>query len=148
MRPHCVTCRRFFYSNPVPAACCFVQNGDGLLLVQRAIEPCRGLWTLPGGFVELGENSEEAVVRELREETGLQGLSRPRLVGATTQPSRLSGAVLLLGYQIVEWSGEPEARSDAQDVGWFRRNARPEIAFQAHRDLIALFDTLLDQGLV
>ena len=55
LRPHCKPCNRFFYSNPVPAACCFLTNEAGeLLLVQRSIEPRKGLWTLPGGFVEVG----------------------------------------------------------------------------------------------
>ena len=74
LRPHCAPCNRFYYSNPVPAACCFLTNDQGeLLLVQRSIEPRKGMWTLPGGFVETGETTEAAAVRELSEETGLTG---------------------------------------------------------------------------
>lgn len=138
-RPHCQRCRRHYYLNPVPAACCLVTRGDALLFVQRAVEPCLGQWTFPGGFVEVGETTEEAALRELREETGLAGRD-PRLIGASTQPSRLSGAVTVLGYVVRDWNGTPRAMSDAMDAKFFARAERPPLAFQAHRDLLALFD--------
>jgi ADP-ribose pyrophosphatase YjhB (NUDIX family) len=140
-RPHCAACNRFFYSNPVPAACCFVAREDAVLFARRAVEPCLGEWSLPGGFVEVGETTEEAVLRELEEETSLRG-TNPRLIGASTQPSKLSGAVVVMGYIIDHWEGDPIARSDVSEVGFFARAERPPLAFQAHRDLIAIYDTL------
>jgi ADP-ribose pyrophosphatase YjhB (NUDIX family) len=138
-RPHCHRCSRHYYLNPVPAACCFVTHGDALLFVQRAVEPCLGQWTFPGGFVEVGETTDEAALRELREETGLVGRDA-RLIGASTQPSKLSGAVTVLGYVVRDWSGTPNAMSDAMDAKFFAHGERPPLAFQAHRDLLALFD--------
>ncbi len=140
-RPHCAGCQRFFYSNPVPACCCFVTRGSELLLVQRAIEPCYGQWSLPGGFVEMGETTEEAAIRELLEETGLRAHG-VRLLGVSTQPSPLSGSVVVLGYLIEEWGGEAAAMSDALDLGFFTKEARPPLAFKAHRELTALYDAL------
>ncbi|MCI4370683.1 MAG: NUDIX hydrolase, partial [Thermoplasmata archaeon] len=58
-----------------------------LLLVLRAREPFRGTWALPGGFVEAAESVEDAVVRELREETGLRART-VGLVGVYSQPGR------------------------------------------------------------
>lgn len=143
--PYCAECLRFYYRNPVPAACCFVRQGDALLFVQRSIEPARGLWTLPGGFVELGESSEEAAVRELYEETGLVG-SRPRLIGANTQQSKHAGAVLVLGYLIEEWEGEAIAATDAMDAVFYHHDDRPELAFQVHVELLMQFDDLRARG--
>jgi ADP-ribose pyrophosphatase YjhB (NUDIX family) len=143
-RPYCSDCSRHYYLNPVPAACCFVSSGDSLLLVQRAVEPCKGSWTLPGGFVEVGETTDDAALRELREETALIG-RRPQLIGASTQPSRLSGAVTVLGYIVHEWEGVPHAASDAMGLGFFRRQERPALAFQAHRELMAIFDQVMKQ---
>lgn len=140
-RPCCVACRRFYYSNPIPAACCFVRRGSELLFVQRAVEPCKGLWTLPGGFVEVGETTDEAALRELFEETGLRGRG-VRLIGANTQLSRLSGAVVVMAYEILEWQGDPIADTDAMAVGFFPREGRPPIAFDAHRELLAIYDQL------
>ncbi|MBI4556364.1 MAG: NUDIX domain-containing protein [Candidatus Hydrogenedentes bacterium] len=144
-RPHCVPCRRFYYSNPIPAACCFVRQGDGLLFVQRAVEPCKGLWTLPGGFVELGETTEEAALRELEEETGLTGRGL-RLIGASTQQSRYSGAVTVLGYLVEGWQGEPVPKTDAMALDFFDHQSRPPLAFQAHRELLATFDALMGRA--
>jgi 8-oxo-dGTP diphosphatase len=139
--PFCADCERFYYRNPVPAACCFVVRDDKLLFVQRSIEPCKGMWSFPGGFVELGESSEEAALRELNEETGLVG-TKLRLIGANTQQSPYAGAVLVLGYLVEEWSGEPVAATDAMAAGFFERNQRPELAFQVHKELLLLFDGL------
>jgi ADP-ribose pyrophosphatase YjhB (NUDIX family) len=89
--------------------------------------------------MELGETAEEAALRELREETGLLG-EGPRLVGASTKPSALSGSVVVLGYRVASWSGEPRAGTDAAAVGFFTPAKRPPIPFEAHRDLLALLD--------
>lgn len=141
-QPHCPDCRRFYYRNPVPAACCFVSRGDGeLLFARRAVEPCRGGWSLPGGFIELGETPEEAALRELREETNLRA-TRARLLGVSTRQSPISGAIMVLGYVVEDWEGEDEMRpdSDALALGFFARGARPELSFSVHRELLALYD--------
>ncbi len=140
-RPHCTVCRRFYYLNPIPAVCCFITRHDEILLAKRAIEPCRGEWCLPGGFIEMGETTEEAVVRELREETGLT-VAGLRLIGASTQQSRYYGAVTVLGYVAERWSGEPRPDTDAMDLRFFGRQERPPLPFTAHRELMALFDVL------
>jgi len=87
---------------------------DGrLVAVIRANEPFRGLPALPGGFVELGEAAVEAVVREVREETGLETRVR-RLVGAYSDPSRdPRGHVVSVVYELERAGGEVRAGSDA-----------------------------------
>ena len=140
-RPHCVACRRFYYRNPVPASACFVPRGDDLLFTRRGVEPCKGQWAIPGGFVEVGETTEQAALRELEEETGLRGKGA-RLIGASTQPSALSGAVTLLGYIIDEWEGSPRAASDVTEVRFFAKEDRPRLPFVAHRELLAIFDAM------
>lgn len=141
-RPHCSVCRRFYYRNPVPATCCFVRREDGaLLLVQRGVEPCKGQWSLPGGFLELGESPEECILRELREETGLTAAS-VRLLGAKTKPSPINGAILVLGFLIEGWSGELRSGSDVMDARFFLHHERPNLVFTVHRELLALYDLL------
>lgn len=141
-RPYCSVCRRFYYSNPTPATCCFVRGDAGsLLLVKRGIEPCKGQWSLPGGFLELGESPEEGAFRELLEETGLQA-NALRLLGASTRPSIHSGAVLVLAYLVEVWRGELLPGSDVQAARFFSLEERPPLAFSVHRELLALYDAL------
>jgi ADP-ribose pyrophosphatase YjhB (NUDIX family) len=141
MRPHCPPCERFYYSNPTPAACCFLTNDAGeLLLVQRSIEPRKGLWTLPGGFVEMGETTDEAALRELEEETALRG-EGTSLLGVSTISSK-HGGVIVIGYEVERWEGELDAQTDAMDAAFFSFENRPEIAFEVHQNLLNIYDTL------
>jgi len=64
----CTRCDTIHYQNPKIVAGCIPEWGDRVLLCRRAIEPRHGLWTLPAGFMELGETTLEAAVRETMEE--------------------------------------------------------------------------------
>lgn len=87
-----------------------------LLLIQRGTEPGRGRWSLPGGRVEPGETDAEAVVRELREETGLD--VRPgELVGSVRRPAP-SGVFEIFDYACAATGGSLRAGDDAADARW------------------------------
>ena len=68
MRHVCTACNTIHYLNPKVVAGCIPVHEDRILLCKRAIEPRAGFWTLPAGFMELGETSLEAAVRETLEE--------------------------------------------------------------------------------
>ncbi len=69
---HCSNCGFTYYQNPSSATAAFILNSKGeLLVVRRAKEPAKGTLDLPGGFVDNGETAEEGIVREIKEETGL-----------------------------------------------------------------------------
>ncbi|HOZ49818.1 MAG TPA: NUDIX domain-containing protein [Candidatus Hydrogenedentes bacterium] len=140
-RPYCEPCGRHYYFNPTPAACCFVTRGDALLLGKRGIQPQYGQWALPGGYIELGETAEAAARRELAEETGLRALST-RFIGASSQQSVATGAVIVLGYAVDEWDGELQAGSDVIELQFFPFEELPRLPFRAHRDLYAIFQAL------
>lgn len=68
----CPGCGQMVWSNPVPVAVAVVRmQQGGVLIIQRGIEPARGLWALPGGFLEAGETWQAGAAREVFEETGL-----------------------------------------------------------------------------
>jgi len=134
--PYCQTCDRIHYENPFPAVAALVPNQDDqLLLVKRAVEPAKGKWCLPGGFIEIDESIEEAVLRELKEETGIEG-KIGRLVDFFSQRSPLFGALLIFGYRVIILGGELQAGDDAQEVSFFDLDDLPPIAFLSHQRLI------------
>lgn len=135
-RLFCGRCNDPIYENPIPATCLVVTDDqDRILLVQRSVDPKKGQWCLPGGFIELGEPPEIAALRELFEETGLSGRIH-KLLGVTTNPSQLYDSVLLVGYWVTEFSGNLIAGDDAADVGYFLPDRLPDIAFESHLKFI------------
>ncbi len=117
---------REYPDRPIVGVGAVVIRDGQVLLVQRAQEPLSEKWTLPGGAVELGETLEEAVVRELREETGLT-VRVLELVEAFERIARDDDHrpryhYVLLDYLCVPVSGELLAGSDVAAAEW----ARPE----------------------
>lgn len=97
-----------------------VVDDDRLLLVRRAHAPAAGTWAVPGGRVEAGETLAEAVTRELREETGIEGVCGP-LIGWTelVPDSDVEQHLVILDFEVSLFdAAEPIAASDAMDARW------------------------------
>ena len=94
-----------------------------VLLIQRAREPNKGLWALPGGLVEVGETLAAAVVREVFEETGLSVQVGPFVAAfepiLTDEQGRVRYHFVVLDYLAFYQGGEPVAADDAAAIGWF-----------------------------
>mgnify|MGYP000035215898 CR=1 FL=1 len=110
---------------PLVGVGAIVLEGRRILLVKRGKEPCAGKWSIPGGLVELGEKLEEAVKRELFEETGIRG--EPRGVLCIVEYlERDREDRVRYHYVLVDYLVEPldplesaEARGDVEEVGVF-----------------------------
>ncbi|MBT8496144.1 MAG: NUDIX hydrolase [Deltaproteobacteria bacterium] len=102
-------------------------DGGRVLLARRGRPPAQGLWSVPGGKVELGESLAEACQREMREETGLEVEVREQ-VTIVERIVRDAGGAITHHYVIVELlvdvvAGDLQAGSDAAEVGFFELDA-------------------------
>ncbi|HEX7502628.1 MAG TPA: NUDIX domain-containing protein, partial [Acidobacteriota bacterium] len=135
-RDFCPACRAPVYENPLPATAVVLFNERReLLLVQRAVEPGKGKWCLPGGFQEIDETPEQCARRELREETGIDGRIEG-LIAMEMSPHPWYRAVLVIGYHAAALGGGLAAGDDAVDAAYFPLQRLPELAFQSHARII------------
>lgn len=99
-----------------------------MLLVRRSNDPQRGLWTLPAGFLDAGEDPARAAERECLEETGLQ-VQVVDLVDVMGGQEHARGAHILIVYRAEIVSGELRAGDDADRAAFFSRDQLPPLAF-------------------
>ncbi len=132
----CPACGYLTYFNPKPVAAAIPRTGSGeVVLLRRAFDPSAGLWTFPGGFVDLGESVEAAARREAREELAVD-LELTGLVGVY---SRSDERVVLVVFS-ARIQDDPRETQEATEVRAFPPDALPwdELAFwsteQALRD--------------
>jgi ADP-ribose pyrophosphatase YjhB (NUDIX family) len=100
---------------------------DGkIALIKRGNEPSKGKWTIPGGLVEVGETLEQAVIRETKEETGLD-VENPRLIDVVSNVDLDENDIVKYHYVIIEYfvhvkNGTAQALSDAAELRWVPLN--------------------------
>ena len=144
----CPACGFVGYANSQPTASAVVRSDDGrLLLARRAGPPDEGKWDLPGGFLEEGEHPLDAVVRELREETGLE-IEPLELIAVEMDvygDGDYAPATLNLYWTARVVSGDPEPADDVSELRWFRPEELPpddELAFDVNARVLARFKSV------
>ena len=107
----------------------------GIVLIRRRNDPYKGYYALPGGIVEYGEKVEDALIREVEEETGLI-VTPHKLVGIYSDPNRdPRGHFVSVCFIALPKGGELKAGSDAKDVAVFKLSSLPKLAFD-HEKMI------------
>lgn len=133
-RAVCSVCALVHYENPLNVVGTLPVWGERVLLCRRAIEPRYGLWTLPAGFMELGETTEQGALRETDEEAG----ARVRLLGLFSVLNVLRVGQLHLFYRAELLDTDFAPGSESLEVALFAEHEIPwdELAFRTVRDTL------------
>ena len=123
----------YTYDFPRPAVTvdCVIFHDNNLLLIKRGQEPYKGKWALPGGFVDIDEDLEDAAKRELKEETGIEvkNLVQLRTFGDIGRDPRGRVISVVHGGSIHSDEIAMKAGDDADEVQWFQLTNLPPLAF-------------------
>ncbi len=137
-RRQCPACGFVHWRNPGVGAAVVIRDDDGgILLVKRGPEVSQaGLWSVPAGFVDYGEDVRAAAARELREETGLDVDVGEVLHVASNfhDPAKLTVGIWFAGKVV---GGELRPGDDAVDAGFFPPADPPPLAFETDREFLA-----------
>jgi mutator protein MutT len=114
--------KRLYPKQPLVGVGAIIICNGKILLEKRKSEPAKEKWSIPGGLVELGENTEEAVIREVREETGLE-VEKPQLIDvidniSLDEKGKIKYHFVILDYFVKLKGGELKAADDAEELVW------------------------------
>ena len=124
-RSVCPACAYVHFDDPKVAVGVVVEKDGGIVLGKRGHEPQIGRWSFPSGYVDAGEVLEEAAIREVQEETGLD-IRIDRLIGAYSKPG---DRIIFIAYAGTAVGGELVAGEECIDVAIFPPGALPDLAF-------------------
>ena len=133
LRPHCFACELTFFADPKVAAGVLVIQDGKVILQRRAIDPGRGRWSFPSGYVERGEQVEDAASREVFEETGIQ-VRLTHLLGVYSQRNNMVVLTVYLGEPV---GGTLTTCEENDAVAFFAPDELPELAFPHDEQIIA-----------
>ena len=140
-QPVCPRCGHIEWQNPKPTVAVLITRdapgGTQVLLARRCIEPYKGCWDCPGGFIDPDEHPEAALRRECREELAVE-IDIRRLVGIFMDRYGDGGEhTLNIYYEAAINSGHLTPGSDVSEIGWFPLDAVPEpLAFANNGEAI------------
>ncbi|HEY7366474.1 MAG TPA: NUDIX hydrolase [Methylomirabilota bacterium] len=129
----CSACDFVFYLNPKVVAGAILEQDGRVLLTRRAINPGRGLWTFPGGFVDFGETVTDAALRETFEETGLH-VELTGLLNVYSYP----GAPVIIVYRARVTGGTLTPCDENDALEWMKLSEIPweALAFPSTREAL------------
>lgn len=117
------------YKNPKLTVDGIIINDDKILLIKRKNDPFKDKWALPGGYVEYGETVENAVVREIHEETNLS-VEIKELLGVYSSPDRdPRGHTVTITFILNVKGGDIKGGDDAVDAKFFKIQDLPDLSF-------------------
>lgn len=140
---------QYQYPHPAVTTDCVIFGFDGVsikvLLIQRGIEPYKGDWAFPGGFMKMDETAEECAMRELEEETGLKDANVEQFYTFSDVNRDPRERVITIAYYALVKMAEVKGGDDAAKAHWFSYNEIPSLAFDHDRILRKAISTLKER---
>lgn len=140
LRPTCPKCGYVHFTDPKVAVIALVEHAGRVLLVRRAVEPARGMWALPGGYMDAGELPETALLREVSEEVGL-AVRVDRLLAIYPMVNRGGPSLgIVLAYRALLRNDQMALtpQDDVSEAGWFAPDELPaSLAFESTQAQLA-----------
>lgn len=137
------------YPHPSVTTDCVIFGFDGVklkvLLVERGMAPYKGRWAFPGGFLNMDESAEEGALRELKEETGLEGAYIRQFYTFSAPQRDPRERVITIAYYALVRMQEVKGGDDASDARWFALDEVPPLAFDHDQILRKAEKTLRQQ---
>ena len=133
----CGNCGYIIYRNAYPATSGILENDGKILCLKRARDPKKGLWAIPGGFIEYEETAKQALKREFFEETGLK-VNIKKLIGVYLFRSNPESNVLGPCYEVETIGGKLNIdKKESTNAKFFDINKLPKLAFKEHLKVIS-----------
>lgn len=140
---------KYKYPHPAVTTDCVIFGFDGVsikvLLIQRGIEPYKGAWAFPGGFLKMDETAEEGARRELEEETGLKDAQVEQFHTFTGIDRDPRERVITIAHYALVKMEEVKGGDDAANARWFSYDEIPRLAFDHERILRKAVCTLKER---
>lgn len=135
VRDYCIECKWTHYPYMALSAGAMIIRENKVLLVQRARDPYKGTWMFPAGFVDFGEHPEDTLVREVKEEVGLEvcGYELLEVMQVDDDP-RVPGSLIL--FYKVEVTSDMVKNNDLEEnsaIQWFEIDNIPKLSWHAHQ---------------
>jgi ADP-ribose pyrophosphatase YjhB (NUDIX family) len=140
LRRVCPSCGFIHFPDPKVAVVGLIEANDRVLLIRRSVEPARGHWALPGGYMDAGELPVAALRREVREEVGIEIEVRELLdiFSMVNRAGASLGIVLAYRARPLDMAAIPCAGDDVDEAGWFSAEETPvPLAFDSTQRLLA-----------
>ena len=136
--------KRLYPDRPMVGVGILIQKKDEYLIVKRAAEPDKGLWSIPGGLVEVGEKAYEAAIREAKEETGLE-VKIIKLIDVIDkivldENNNIKYHFIILDYLANPIKGKMRPQDDALEAKWIK--SKDLIKYEITPTLVELFKKL------
>lgn len=142
---------KYCYKYPHPAVTtdCVIFGFDGVsikvLLIERGLDPYKGKWALPGGFMRIDESADECARRELMEETGLENAAVEQFYTFSEVKRDPRERVITIAYYALVRLSEVKGGDDAAKARWFSNDEIPSLAFDHDRILRIALKTLKER---